>query len=97
MARKKVSIVFRVWPKTRSVREAFRKPFFVEALHDQFRIAGTFPNGITSLCAVPGNVPVSWNGWFLKEEDAVRVANRLNRMQAQRRISWNGDYPLVLR
>lgn len=88
--------VLEAWP---TVRNTSKPPFFVDRRNAlDYMVAGTFPGtGVTSYCAVPVEIP----GWGrrhnqpMTKEEAVRVAEFLNDLQARGLIDWEPQFPVV--
>ncbi len=66
-----------------------------------YRVMGTFPTGVVSVIAVPLTMtkdsirPGPWIGWLSKSA-AIDWAERLNRMEAEGRINWDGMAPVII-
>ncbi len=84
-------IPFGTWPEWRNPA---LPPFLVEEYHkDTYRIVGTFPNGVVSVVAVPGDWCRLANEPFSSLYEALAAARRLNKLNAQGEIDWEPDFP----
>lgn len=87
----------------RSKSSYVRGKFFLDPDYTtQFRIMGTFPNGVQSLCATPliknSTKQAPWNTWFSwnNKDTAKRWIDWLNQMDESGYIDWDsGPYPKV--